>query len=325
MLAQRINDLVVFSNDGDKFTLILNGERRNMNPETRVKVSGLDLTTYKAKIIFENNKFEDVATDITFYNNGYECVFGLVETNKRKHRLDYVSSTLINPPLSNNSNSSFNSTNNTNTYNTNTNGTNTNSTYNNSTNSNSTYTNNTNSNSTNSNKTYGNNTYSSSNNTSYNSGNTISVNNNGVGVGLNSNGGVTLKTREGNINLGPHNETTAVINVLGNAINLHKAPEKIGCKSPMLETQFEIARKDLTVDSTDSGRLKAANQIIQNNCMLTSQVKEIMGVFSSDQTKLEFAMSAYNHTSDLHNYHLLKDSFKSEAYQKDFHTFVNSK
>jgi hypothetical protein len=307
MMAQVINDLVIFSNDGDKFTLILNGEKRNANPETRVKVSSLNLVRYKVKIVFDNNKFEDLDDAITFNNNGYECVFGLEEKNKRKHTLVYVSSTLINPPLVNNDNSSLNNSNNTNT-NTNNN------------------TNSTSTNTTNYNSTSGSNTYSSSNtgNTSYSSGNTISLNN-GLGVGVNNNGGVSLKTKEGNLNLGPHNETTAVINVLGNAINLHKAPEKVGCKSPMLPTQFDIAKKDITTPAEESEKVKAANQLMQNNCLVTAQVQEIMGLFSNDQTKFEFARDAYAHTSDLNNYHKLKDSFTSEAYKKDFHTYIESK
>jgi hypothetical protein len=318
--AQIINDLVVFSNDGDRFTLILNGERRNLTPETNVKVYSLDLTTYKAKIIYENKNLDDVETNINFLDNGFECVFGLVKRSKRKHTLDYISSTRMKSFLntnnsSNNSSTVNNTANNNNNTNTGTYGTNT------STN-NSTYGTNTSTHT----GTYGTNTNNSTygTNTNYGSGGNISLNNGALGVGVNNNGGVTIRTKEGNFNLGPHNEESAVINVLGNAISLHKAAEKTGCASPMLQTQFEIAKKNIDSTGTDSLKMADANIIINSNCLLTSQVEEIMKFFKQDQTKLEFAIGAYHHTSDLYNYHKLKDSFTGDAYKKDFHTFVDN-
>src|SRR5579885_2749609 len=53
MHAQNSNNLVVFSETGDRFYLVLNGLKYNQNPETNVKVTNLNATNYKAKIIFE--------------------------------------------------------------------------------------------------------------------------------------------------------------------------------------------------------------------------------------------------------------------------------
>lgn len=290
MVAQRINNLVVFSNEGEKFSLILNGERRNVTPETNVKVTGLNLATYKVRIIFENKDLPDHETTLDFFSTNYECVFGLMKKGRRKCSMDYVSQTLINPVPE--KETSLTTENNNNTY-----------------------SNNTSTNTTNTNNT---------NNTNNNSGNSVGINNKNLGVGVNDNGGVSIKTKDGNINLGPHNETSAVINVLGSAINLHKAAEKTGCASPMLQTQFEIAKKNVTLPTEETGKVTAANQLIQSNCLLTSQVQELMVLFSNDQTKFEIARDAYRHTSDLNNYHKLKDSFTSEAYKKDFHTYVDS-
>jgi hypothetical protein len=304
--AQIVNNLVVFSNEGEKFTLILNGERRNINPETNLKVTGLNLATYKVRVIFENKDLEDLETTLNFFSTNYECVFGLMKKSRRKHTMDYVSQTEINPVPVQDQPKEDNNTN-TNTY------TNTN-THNN-TNSNTNTNSNSNSNS----------TYTPTKNTSNNSSSNVSLNNGNFGVGVNNNGGVSIKTKEGSVNLGSHNETTAVINVLGNAISMHKAAEKTGCASPMLQTQFEIAKKNVTEAASDSGKVKASNQLIQSNCLLTAQVQEILDLLSNDQTKLEFAMKAYSHTSDLNNYYKLKNSFTSEAYKKDFHTYVESK
>lgn len=89
--AQVINNLVVFCNDGERFTLILNGLKENSRPETNVRVEGLDLKVYEVKVIFENPKLKDVNTTLTFYRTNKECVFALNKKGSKKHTMDYVS------------------------------------------------------------------------------------------------------------------------------------------------------------------------------------------------------------------------------------------
>jgi hypothetical protein len=88
--AQIVNNLVVFSNEGERFTLILDGLKENQTPATNVRVVGLDLKVYQVKVIFENKRLKDVNTTLTFFRTGKECVFGLNKHGK-KHTMDYVS------------------------------------------------------------------------------------------------------------------------------------------------------------------------------------------------------------------------------------------
>lgn len=96
--AQVLNNLVVFSNEGEKFTLILNGERYNNTPASSVKAENLTLTTYSVKIIFENKDYRDHDNTIRFYRTNKECVFGLKKKNKRRFTLEYISEKEIVPP-----------------------------------------------------------------------------------------------------------------------------------------------------------------------------------------------------------------------------------
>ena len=89
--AQIINNLVIFSNEGQPFTLIINGLKENQTPATNVRVQGLDLKAYAVKVIYENKKLKDANTTITFFRTGKECVFGLIKKGKKKHTIDYVS------------------------------------------------------------------------------------------------------------------------------------------------------------------------------------------------------------------------------------------
>src|ERR1700756_1367495 len=97
--SQVINNLVVFCNEGGRFTLILNGLKENQTPETSVRVEGLDLKVYEVKVIFEDTKLKDVNTTLTFYRTGKECVFALNKKGKKTHTMDYVSEKDINPPV----------------------------------------------------------------------------------------------------------------------------------------------------------------------------------------------------------------------------------
>ena len=54
--AQNSSNLIIFSEDGLKFYVILNGIRQNEVAMTNVKISGLTQPYYGAKIVFEDPK-----------------------------------------------------------------------------------------------------------------------------------------------------------------------------------------------------------------------------------------------------------------------------
>lgn len=96
--AQINNNLVVFCNEPEPFTLILNGIKQNQQPQTSIWIGGLDLKVYEVKVIFENTKLKDVNTTLTFYRTGKECVFALNKKGKKTHTMDYLSEKNIDPP-----------------------------------------------------------------------------------------------------------------------------------------------------------------------------------------------------------------------------------
>lgn len=81
--------MVVFCNDGEPFTLILNGERINMEPQTRVVATGLTLKKYQTKVIFKNSNIKEANTTITFFSTGFECEFSLNKKSKKKYKIEY--------------------------------------------------------------------------------------------------------------------------------------------------------------------------------------------------------------------------------------------
>ena len=61
--AQNYGHLTIFSEDGDKFYLILNGEKINDQAQTNLRVEGLPQPYYSAKIIFEDKTKKEITTN----------------------------------------------------------------------------------------------------------------------------------------------------------------------------------------------------------------------------------------------------------------------
>jgi len=121
--SQVVNNMVVFCNEPEPFTLILNGERINMEPQTRVRVEGLTLKKYTTKVIFKNPKLKEANTTITFFSSGYECSFNVRKVGKRKYKIEYLTDKPIeadnsqqNNPVPQNNNTQQPSNNNGNNY-----------------------------------------------------------------------------------------------------------------------------------------------------------------------------------------------------------------
>jgi hypothetical protein len=96
--SQIINNMVVFCNEAEPFTLILNGERINMTPQTRVKAENLTVKKYQTKVIFNNPRIKEANTVITFFGTGNECEFVLKKKGSKKYKIEYFTERKIPPP-----------------------------------------------------------------------------------------------------------------------------------------------------------------------------------------------------------------------------------
>lgn len=77
----------------------------------------------------------------------------------------------------------------------------------------------------------------------------------------------------------------------------------------MSSSDFAAAKKSVQGQSFEDQKLKVAKQVLNTNCMSTSQVKEIMALFSFEDTKVDWAQFAYGKTTDPNNYFQLNDGF----------------
>lgn len=75
------------------------------------------------------------------------------------------------------------------------------------------------------------------------------------------------------------------------------------------KASFEQMKQTIARESFDNTRLKMAKQFVSTNYFNTAQVKDLLTLFSFDDSKLELAKFAYDFTTDKGNYLLLTDAF----------------
>jgi hypothetical protein len=69
-ISQQSNHLVVFTNESQPFFVILNGIRQNDQPETNVRITGLNEDFYRLRVIFQNTQIPPVDQSVFFERMG---------------------------------------------------------------------------------------------------------------------------------------------------------------------------------------------------------------------------------------------------------------
>jgi len=97
------------------------------------------------------------------------------------------------------------------------------------------------------------------------------------------------------------------------------------CRWPMNPSDFESAKSSIKSKSFEDSKLTIAKQILGSNCMLSSQVKEVMMLFDFENTKLDFAKFAWGKTFDPGNYYKLNDAFQFESSIDDLNKYIDGR
>ena len=97
---QKTGNLTVFSEDGDKFYLFLNGEKQNDIPQTNIRVEELPQPYYRAKIIFEDQTLGEISKTLPVADADdvmMDVTYRLRKDKNRKVKLNPYSSTEVVP------------------------------------------------------------------------------------------------------------------------------------------------------------------------------------------------------------------------------------
>lgn len=82
------SNLVIFSENGERFSVVLNGVLQNSSPETNIKVTGLPAPTYKLRIIFENPELPKVDRNLTL-SRDLEVTYCIKKNSKNQYVLRF--------------------------------------------------------------------------------------------------------------------------------------------------------------------------------------------------------------------------------------------
>jgi hypothetical protein len=87
----------------------------------------------------------------------------------------------------------------------------------------------------------------------------------------------------------------------------------IGCPYPISDLDFADVKRSIASKSFEDSKLSIAKEVTSSNCLFATEVKEIMLLFSFEDTRLTFAKFAYKYTYDKGNYYKVNDAFTFES------------
>lgn len=322
-------NLVVFSEDGEPFYLILNGLRQNEQPLTNVRINGTQAMPYKAKVIFTNSSIGELEKTL-YVNPGNEITYTIKRKSESgasiggKKALNALSKELAKVGTPNDTvntaakedwyviklfsevpiaglqpqvpvqQSQQNYSNATvvnqpvpvnqrvTTTTTTVNGTTTSST--------------------------------STANTNVN----MNVGIGGVGANVNMQITEPVYTETTVVTSQPQQVTTTTTDHY--VMQGYSGP--MGCPWPMKDQDYNAAKNSINKQTFEDNKLQVAKQVIASNCLFARQVKEIMALFTYEDSKLEFAKYAYSRTFDQGNYFLINDAFTYSSSVDELNQFI---
>jgi hypothetical protein len=301
-----------FASGGEEFTVIMDGKKINAEPQSRVENVPLDNDWAKVKIVFKNEEILPVEKTIQGKDvdgNVSSVTWEISQNNKGKWVVkptawskiegnSTVKSTIVEEPVEEVQPSSE-ATTTTQTITT---------------------------------------TYSEEPNTTnvvVNSGVSMSIN---VDDGDNANMNINMSVPGGTVTQSQSQSQTTYTTITtttttsgNNSTPAYDEPDPLpgyngrtGCNYPLSDDRFATVKQSISSKDFEDSKLTVAKQVMKSNCLLASQVKEIMLLFDFESTRLDFAKQAYSYTFDIDNYYILNDAFDFESSISELNQYIGN-
>jgi hypothetical protein len=296
------SSLTIFSEDGYKFYLVLNGQKQNSVPMTNVRIDGLTQPQYAARILFEDQSKPEISKNIPVVDPGtsaYADVTYKIKTAKDGDmKIRYFGATPVQPdyqappdvyvmhygqpapppPPAMQSGTTVTQTTVTQT----------------------------------SGMPMG--------------GAGASINVGGAGVNMNINISDPTMNMGGTTTTTTTRTTTTTDGGYGNGgYDAPPPPPSRGtnCRYAMDGNSFRSAKETVAKASFEDTKLSTAKTILSSNCMNTDQVIQICKLFSFEASKLEFAKYAHSRTTDPGNYFKVGNIFSFDASRTELNEYIS--
>ncbi len=117
--------------------------------------------------------------------------------------------------------------------------------------------------------------------------------------------------------------TTQTVTTSGNVVIVDNT-SATGCQ-PMSPSNFSSALNSVEAKDFEDTKKTMAKQIIDANCFSSSQIKQLLGVFDFEDSKLSIAKYAYDKTVDKNNYYQVNDAFQFDSSITDLNKYIAKK
>lgn len=101
--------------------------------------------------------------------------------------------------------------------------------------------------------------------------------------------------------------------------------EDTRCPGPMASHEFSSAKGSIESKTFEDDKLRIAKQVTKNNCLSSSQVAQVMGLFTFEDSRVEFAKYAYDFVYDSNNYYKVNDAFEFSFSIDELDEYIESK
>ena len=288
VFAQTSSTLTIFSEDGHKFFLILNGQRMNDKPETNIRIQALTQPYYNCKIIFDDKALGEVSksylpiTQADKPGESMDVTYKLKSAKDGKQVLRYFAAQPIpvtatpTPPPSDVVVYNFG-------------------------------------------------TATPATTTAVTETTTTQGTGTSVGVNLS---GMNVNVQIADPNMVKHTTTTTTYSTTTTSSTPpppSPAPVPVAagpCSYPMSNPDYQAAKASINNTGFDETKLKSAKSIVSNNCLYANQIADICRLFGFEETKLDFAKFAYKYCYDKKNYFKVNDVFSFDSSKEELSTFT---
>ena len=278
-------NLTIFSEDGHKFFLILNGERQNDVAQTNIRLEELPQPYYNCKIIFEDQSLKEISKNMLMLTdadgNPQDVTYKIKKDKNGKQLLRFFSFVPAQQNMVRPSNCTV--------------------------------------------YRYGNPGIIISGpgfNPMGNTGNGgVGIQLNGGGVNMN----VQVDNNSNNYqNRNNTNQRRQDISNHYYDNNANMGQGCMNAYA-MNSRDFEEVRNTLKNEGFDETRLDLAKQVASTNCLNTMQISTICKLFSFEGSKLEFAKYAYDHCTEPRNYFKVNNVFSFSSSKTELNNYIQGR
>lgn len=286
------SNLIVFTEEGERFKLILNGVQQNVESQTNVKVTDLNPGAWKMKILFDDQQIAPVDKTLPL-NPGIEYTFNVKKNNKGVYVVRFLNEVPLAqalPPAPNQqvvvyhaspppAQTSVTVTETTTT-------------------------------------------------TATGASDNVHVNVGMGGVGINMNVNVNDgmgATHTQTTTTTTYSSTTAVSQPQQPVYAMPGYNGPIGCPMPMAPADFSAARQSILQKNFNDSKLTMAKQVTSSNCLTADQVRDLTMILDFEESKLDYAKFAYDYTFDIGNFFKVNDAFDFEMSIEELNMYITSR